>query len=142
MNNVLRFVSTVAMLSFAFSFAIAHDPAEAFKMMDADNNGKISKAENEAAADTKFTKADANQDGILKKGELTSFMMDEKGKSAMKAEKKADKKISMFDENGDGELTKDEMMKGSRAMFDTWDSKPKDGRVDMTELKEAYARKM
>ena len=91
----------------------------------ADKNGKISRAENEAAAEMKFTKADANQDGILKKGEM-----------------KANKKISIFDENGDQELTKDEMMKGARAMFDTWDNKPKDGQVDMAELKEAYSRKM
>src|SRR5687768_2313272 len=91
-------------LAFAGTLAFAGKNSDHFKEMDANNDGRITQAEHETAATSKFSKADANQDGSLTKGELVGFMVDHKGKSGRKAERKTDDKISMFDANKDGVL--------------------------------------
>ncbi|HMN69102.1 MAG TPA: EF-hand domain-containing protein [Bdellovibrionales bacterium] len=123
-----------------FAIAMAAAPAFAgkgekhFKEIDANGDGKITSEEFNNAGATKFTSADANGDGVLTKGELVGFMVDEKGKSARKAEKKTDKKMAKMDANEDGSLTKQEFTDAHGKWFAEMD-KNGDGALSMDEMK-------
>ncbi len=132
-------LGAVMSLAFAAAVAFAHRE-DRFKEMDSNSDGRVTAAEHETAAATKFGAADANKDGSLTKGELTGFMVDEKGKSGRKAEKKSDKKISKLDANGDGVLTQQEFADGHKQMFSKADANG-DGALTMEEMKEAHDRK-
>lgn len=133
----MKLISAAAILTLSLAGASAFaNKGEHFAEMDANSDGQITSAEHEAAANAKFSKADANSDGTLTKGELTTFMMDEKGKSASKAEKKTDKKISKFDSNSDGSLTLAEFTQGMKEMFGKVDA-DKSGSVSKDEMEKA-----
>lgn len=117
--------------------AFAGKGTDYFKELDGNSDGQITAAEHEAATTAKFTSADANQDGVLTKGELVGFMVDEKGKSGKKAEKKSDKKMAMFDANGDGTLTREEFTTGHAEKFKKVD-KDGNGSISKDEMKSAH----
>lgn len=136
-QRMMKICAVAAAAAFLFSTsAMADDKGEWFKKMDSNGDSQISSSEHETSAMEKFTKADANRDNLLTKGELAGFMIDEKGKSGKKAEKKSDKKMTMFDTNNDGQLTQQEYQTGSRDHFAKMDSNT-DGSISMDEMKKA-----
>lgn len=126
-------ITTVIAAALLISASAFANEGEHFKEMDTNSDGRISTAEHEAAGMTKFSKADKNADGMLTKDELSGFMIEEKGKSEARADKKSDKKVNKFDQNGDGQLTKQEFIDGSKSNFSKLDSNS-DGAVTQEEM--------
>lgn len=94
-----------------------------FKMMDADGDGKISRAEHAAASQQMFTQCDANHDGVVTAVEMDAATA-ARGEEPGKHDKTAAQKIQVIDQNGDGQLTAAEHKVGSDKMFTMMD---KDG---------------
>ena len=78
-------------LLFVTTSAFAHDKDAKFKMMDTDNDGKISNQEYTDHMQEKFKKYDANNDGYLDKDEFNAMMADKMKK--MEKMKKNDNKM-------------------------------------------------
>lgn len=136
-----RKVSALAIIAtFLFSTSAFANKGEYFQQMDSNKDGRITSAEHESAAMSKFTQADANSDGMLTKGELAGFMIDEKGKPGAKAAKKSDKKMAKYDANSDGQLTQQEFMSGHKEMFTKMDQNA-DGGITMEEMEAGKGKK-
>lgn len=97
MSNFKKVSVFFAVSAFALSgLALAGPKA------DTNNDGQITQAEFQAAADTKFSQADTDFDGNLTKDEMM----------ALKALKRAERQAAKFahqDLNGDGALTQEEI---------------------------------
>ena len=120
MNTVRKRTSIVAACSLALyvvtaAFA-APDSDKAFKMMDANGDGKISRAEHAAAAKQMFNQCDANHDGIVTAAEMDASLA-AKGEKPGKNDKTSAEKIEVIDQNGDGKLTAAEHEAGTEKMF-------------------------
>src|SRR6266542_2184167 len=101
----------------ALPHAVANKDADHhFKMMDANGDGKISRAEHAAAAKKMFTQCDANHDGVVTAAEMEASLAAQ-GEKPGKHDKTAAEKIQMIDQNGDGQLTAAEHEAGSEKMF-------------------------
>ena len=92
-----------------------------FKMMDANGDGKISRAEHAKAAKQMFAQCDANQDGTVTAAEMDAAMA-AKGEKPGKGEISSAEKIKMIDQNGDGKLTSAEHEAGTEQMFGKMDT--------------------
>ena len=114
-----------------------HSPAAMFKAMDANNDGKVSRAEHAASALKMFTDADANRDGHVTLAEMEAAHakkaadhakmkadMPMKSDKPMMMEMSAAEMIKMCDQNGDGQVSKAEHTAHADAMFTKMD---KDG---------------
>ena len=110
------------------------DSDKHFKMMDANGDGKISRAEHAAAAKKMFNECDANHDGIVTAAEMDASLV-AKGEKPGKDDKTAAEKIKMIDQNGDGQLTAAEHEAGTETMFTKMD-KNSDGFLSKEECDE------
>ena len=105
-----------------------------FKMMDANGDGKISRAEHAAGAKQMFTQCDVNRDGIVTAAEMDAAMA-LKGEKPGRNDKSSAEKIRVIDQNGDGKLSKAEHDAGTESMFAKMD-KDGDGFLSKAECDE------
>ena len=105
-----------------------------FKMMDANGDGKISRAEHAAGAKQMFAQCDANRDGVVTAAEMDAAMA-AKGEKPDKHDKSSAEKIKVIDQNGDGKLTIAEHDAGTESMFAKMD-KNGDGFLSKEECNE------
>jgi Ca2+-binding EF-hand superfamily protein len=97
------------------------DSDKHFKKMDADGDGKITRAEHAAGAKKMFSQCDANRDGTVTAAEMDASMAAE-GEKPGKHDMNSVEKIRMIDQNGDGKLTVAEHEAGTETMFGKIDS--------------------
>lgn len=133
--GVVSLLGTAAVLTFAV-------PASAEKgtmmerhkgymeKVDTDGNGKISKAEAEAARETHFKSADADGNGSVS---LEEFLAMEERRRQMKLKRRFERS----DKNGDGVLTSDELEPRHGGHFEKMD-KDGDGEISEEERKAAH----
>jgi len=155
MKKILISTLAAATLLGSVGLATAHDgsmrhgqrgpggfgPGFDFAAADADSNGKVTQAEIEALAQTRFEAADTDGNGSLSAEELTAQSQ------AQKAERAAQRRAAMverMDQNGDGELSFDEMQAARTAtpmdrMFQRLDT-DSDGALSEAELDAAKER--
>ena len=117
--------------------AFAGNDADAkFKKMDANGDGKITRAEHAAAAKQMFAECDANRDGSVTATEMDAAMAGHAGKPS-KHDKTSAEKIKVIDQDGDGKLTALEHETGSEKMFAKMD-KDADGFLSKAECDEGH----
>ncbi|HUG09636.1 MAG TPA: hypothetical protein VMM36_01420 [Opitutaceae bacterium] len=127
-----------------------HSSKEMFKSMDADQDGKVTRAEHAAAAKKKFAEIDTDKDGSVTLAEMTAAHAkmragdsERSGTAATpgstdqlaKAEKTAKASedwIKKHDSNNDGKLSATEHNAASEAMFAKLDTN-KDGTLSQEE---------
>ena len=102
--------------------ALANTHAEKhFKLMDANGDGKVSRAEHAAGAKKMFQQSDANRDGIVTAAEMEATMA-KQGAQAAGDDKTSAEKIRVIDQNGDGKLSTAEHEAGTEKMFGKMDT--------------------
>jgi len=82
-----------------------------FERLDADKDGKVTKAEYDAARGAEFKAADKNGDGFISKEEFAAYGDQRRGEFV-------DRMFARLDKNGDGKITADELRgerRGDRA---------------------------
>ena len=121
----------------ALPAAFAGDSADKkFKMMDANNDGKVTREEHADGARQMFTQSDVNIDGIVTVAEMDAATV-AKGEKPGKKQMTSAQKIKEIDQNGDGKLTTDEHEAGTARMFAKMD-KNADGFLSKAECDEAH----
>src|SRR5688500_16757109 len=70
------------------------------KLMDANGDGKVSRAEHAAGAKKMFQQCDASRDGIVTAAEMDAAMA-KQGTPAAEDDKSSAEKIRVIDQNGD-----------------------------------------
>ena len=118
------------------------DPIQAeMKLMDTNQDGKISAAEHAAGAQQMFQGMDANQDNRVTAEEMDATetarhaahtASPPKGRELSSADK-----IKSIDTNGDGALTAAEHAAGSKKMFTKMDG-DKDGNLNVGEIRAGH----
>lgn len=118
------------------------DPIQAeMKLMDTNQDGKISAAEHAAGAQQMFQGMDANQDNRVTAEEMDATetarhaahaATPPKGRELSSADK-----IKSIDTNGDGALTAEEHAAGSKKMFTKMDG-DKDGNLNVGEIRAGH----
>ena len=109
-----------------------------FKMMDADGDGKVTRAEHAAGAKGMFAQCDANRDGIVTAAEMDAALSKKDGEPA-RGELSSAEKIKLIDGNGDGKLTVAEHEAGTEKMFGKMDT---DGDGTLSKMECAQGMKM
>jgi Ca2+-binding EF-hand superfamily protein len=113
------------------------------KMMDANQDGKITSDEHEAGAKKMFERMDANKDGQVSETEMSDHhreMMNKHHGKGMKEMSSAEK-IRTVDANEDGLLTAQEHAVASKQMFDKMD-KDQDGLLTAAEIEAGHKKMM
>jgi Ca2+-binding EF-hand superfamily protein len=117
------------------------DPIQAeMKLMDTNQDGKISAAEHAASAQQMFQGMDANQDNRVTVEEMDATQTTHdaahgapgKGRELSSAEK-----MKAIDANGDGALTAQEHAAGSKKVFTKMDG-DKDGNLNVGEIRAGH----
>lgn len=126
--------ASALILSVPAAFAGDHHDKH-FKKLDADGDGKVTRAEHAEGAQKMFAKADGNGDGIVTASEMDAAKASYGDKPA-RTELSSAEKIRVIDQNGDGQLTAAEHAAGSEAMFAKADSDG-DGVLSEAECKAA-----
>lgn len=132
-NSSLALACSLALCTLPAAFA-GQDSGKHFKMMDANGDGKISRAEHTAGAKQMFVQCDANKDGTVTAAEMSASMTAQ-GEKSGKHDKTPVEKIQMIDQNGDGQLTAAEHETGTEKIFDKMD-KNSDGMLTKDECDE------
>lgn len=120
-HTSLAVACTLVLIALPSAFA-GHDADSHFKKMDANGDGRISRAEHAAAAKQMFTQCDANHDGEVTAAEMDAATV--RSDKLHQDDKTSAEKIKVIDQNGDGKLTAAEHEAGSEKMFAMMD---KDG---------------
>lgn len=112
--------------------------------LDANKDGKITKAEIDAMEVKTFTEADTNKDGFVTSEEMTAHheaRMEEMRRARMKEHQ--DRMLAKLDTDKDGRISEAEFTARPNPMFDRIDTN-KDGIVDAAEIEVAKekAKKM
>jgi Ca2+-binding EF-hand superfamily protein len=136
MNTAKKRIGILAACSLALCAAPAafaeHDAADKhFKLMDANGDGKITRAEHATGAKKMFEQIDANRDGTVTASEMDAAMAKQGAKPASD-DKSSAEKIAVIDKNKDGKLTAAEHATGSEEMFDKMDTN-RDGSISKQE---------
>ncbi|MES2697525.1 MAG: EF-hand domain-containing protein [Verrucomicrobiota bacterium] len=118
--TALLTASALTLCALPSAFAGSHGDKH-FKLLDADGDGKITRAEHAAGAKQLFAKCDANGDGIVTAAEMDA-MAATSGEKPGRKELSSAQKIAVIDHNGDGQLTAVEHAKGSETMFGKTDT--------------------
>lgn len=113
----------------------AKGPGERFRTqflerLDADKDGKITKAEYAAARAADFKAADKNGDGVIDKDEFAAYGDQRRGAFV-------DRMFARLDKNGDGKLTADEISTRRGRRADRADRADKADRADRGERRAA-----
>jgi Ca2+-binding EF-hand superfamily protein len=143
MKTKLSFLLFAGGLVVAVLPAFANEDDDQFKLMDTNGDGKISREEHAAGAQTMFNKMDANHDGIVTPDEMTAAHPQPKSSKLKFWEKKdkeelsAAEKISVIDTNGDGRISRIEHEAGSEKMFIRMDAND-DGFLSKEEFEEGH----
>ena len=135
-KNRTAFAVVCSLALFAVPAAFANDADKDFKQMDANGDGKISRAEHAAGAKLMFAQCDANHDGVVTATEMDAATL-AKGEKPGKHDKTSAEKIQVIDQNGDGQLTAAEHEAGSAKMFALMD-KDGDGYLSKAECDEGH----
>jgi Ca2+-binding EF-hand superfamily protein len=116
-----------------------HGKGGMFLEADKDNDGKVTLAEANAIAASKFAAADTNKDGYLDAAEKAAARVGigPRRQGAGPGPKGAGP--ARFDKNGDGKVSKDEAPARMKEHFDAIDTN-KDGSLDQQELQAARAK--
>jgi len=104
------------------------DPAAMFAAADTDHDGRISRAEFQAARLAQFDRMDRNGDGVISRDDFTRIMA-----FRPQAAPRIDAMISEADLNRDGRVTRVELAHAPTGLFDHVDTNH-DGFVDKAEL--------
>lgn len=142
MNQMKKSMILVCGLALtALPAAFAGDAGDKFKLMDTNADGRVSKTEHSAAAQTMFARMDANNDGTVTVAEMEASH-DEKKTSKLKFWDKKEKlsaseKISAVDLNADGQLTRAEHENASETMFTRMDT-DNDGYLSKDECEKGH----
>ena len=113
------------------------------KMMDVNQDGKITSDEHEAGAQKMFEKMDANKDGKVSEAEMSDHHREMMGRHDGKGMKEMSsaEKIRTVDTNEDGLLTAQEHAVASKRMFGKMD-KDQDGAVTAAEIDAGHKKMM
>ena len=115
--------------------ALANTDADRhFQTMDADGDGRLSRAEHAKGAKKLFTQCDANRDGVVTAAEMDAAMATQ-GRKPAKDDKSSAEKIREIDQDGDGKLTTAEHEAGTEKMFGKMDTN-RDGFISQQENRE------
>ncbi len=126
MNFKTLFITTLAASSVtAVAFAGSHG-AKLLERLDENQDGMVTKAEMQAAAEERINSADQDGDGAASPDEMKAHF-----KAAHEAHRAA--KFAEKDTNGDGALSRDEVSRMPQEMFDRLD-KDGDGSLSQAEL--------
>lgn len=133
--GVASFLGTAAMLAFAVPAsaekgAMTERHKAHLAKVDTDGNGKISKAEAEAAREAHFKSADVDGNGSVSLEEFEA-MAERRRKMMLK------RKFERSDKNNDGVLTSDELGSRRGGHFEKMD-KDGDGEISEDERKAAH----
>ena len=109
-----------------------------FERMDADHDGRITRAEHAAAAAGMFRTMDRNGDGKVSAAEMEDAQARINGRPPAAGDLPARDKIRAVDGNGDGVLTAAEHAAASDRMFGMMDGDV-DGRLDPIEFRHGHA---
>lgn len=108
-----------------------------FTELDADGDGKLTRAEMENHRKARFAAADTDGDGKLSRAELDARMAE---RQAEMREKMLDRMIGWRDVDGDGSLSAEELQRGDgMRMFSRMD-RDRDGSVSAEEFEKMSAR--
>jgi|GEM_PF-1087053 len=124
--------------------------ARMFERVDANNDGKITKAESSQAADARFSKMDANDDGVVTQEEAKARHASRRDARSEKREKRGDKRrtrkgnrrdrkagqFAKLDTNSDGKITRTEAKSSEARRFARLDTN-NDGAITLEEMKAA-----
>jgi Ca2+-binding EF-hand superfamily protein len=119
------------------------DPIQAeMKLMDTNQDGKISAAEHAEGAQQMFQGMDANQDNRVTAAEMDATQPTPNPAHGAqgatgKRELSSTEKIKALDTNGDGALTAQEHAAGSKKMFTKMDG-DKDGNLNVGEIRAGH----
>ncbi|MEO6005162.1 MAG: hypothetical protein ABIZ04_18340 [Opitutus sp.] len=137
MKNRTALILSCSLTLFALPAAFAgKDAAKDFDQMDANHDGKISRAEHAAGAKKMFTQCDANHDGVVTATEMDAALAAQ-GEKPDKNDKSSAEKIQVIDQNGDRKLTAAEHEAGTEKMFAMMD-KDGDGSLSKAECDEGH----
>lgn len=136
MNTKTTMIVAGALALAGLPSAFAGDAGAKLKEMDADGDGRVTRAEYAAGAQMKFAKLDTNGDGVVSPEEVSAGAR--KKTSKLKFWEKDDKAsgsemVSAFDQNTDGQITRDEQQVGVETKFAALDTN-KDGALTESEL--------
>ena len=92
--------------------------------MDTDNDGKVSREEFAKGHQAMFDRLDVNKDGTVGRDEIPGPGAGPGRGMGM---------LRMMDSDGDGKVTREELAKGQREMFDRFDA-DKDGFISRDEM--------
>jgi hypothetical protein len=143
-----RFITLASGLALlALPAAFAGDDGAKFKLMDTDNDGRVTRAEHTAGAKLMFQQADSNGDGILTAAELAATHNSKADSTAressstrgdpMAAVNEAADMIKLIDQDGDGKVTRSEHDIGTASMFARMDTNG-DGALSAMECDAAH----
>jgi Ca2+-binding EF-hand superfamily protein len=118
-RNALALAAGLALLAAPAAFA-GKDADRHFKMMDADGDGRISRAEHAAGARKMFDQSDANRDGVVTAAEMDAAAL-ARGEKTSRDDKSSAEKIKVIDQDGDGRLSLAEHEAGTERMFAAMD---------------------
>jgi Ca2+-binding EF-hand superfamily protein len=116
-------------------------PMEMFQRADADNDGRVTRAEVETMLQARFREVDANGDGAVTIEEWQAYAAREFGRRGGD-ERVQQRRAAMFrglDQNGDGRITIEEARVPVDAMFRAFDAN-QDGAVSRDELPGRHGR--
>ncbi|MDE1917058.1 MAG: EF-hand domain-containing protein [Sphingomonadales bacterium] len=131
-----QFAAFALLLPFAAPLAAQglRDPAAMFDEADANHDGRISRAEFQAARLARFARMDRNGDGVISREDFTRLIA-----FRPQAASRIEAMIAEGDLNHDGKVTREEMAHAPMRVFDMADANH-DGYVDQAELAAARTR--